>query len=186
MSCESGRYCVSDANHRPVCPLRCIRLVPYSRRRIMRLPCPIDCLPALCCKFVSQVVPAAEFVSPCPHLKTTSAALGDGAAPANANGRRARPCADAAHFENNWRGTGTHLAGSHFSRLPAHARNSCDSEALLPTRELHVQMIGEPPPAQAPAQDRSRPGSPTRRRSRASIYQFCLPMKCARIILHFG
>ena len=101
-------------------------------------------------------------------------------APGTPSRRRSRS------FENNWRGTGTHLAGSHFSRLPAHARNSCDSEALLPTRELHAQMIGEPPPARAPAQDRSRPGSPTRRRSRASICQFCLPMKCARIILHFG
>ena len=147
--------------------------------------------PSIACRLCAAslyrtVVPAAEFVSPCPHLKTTSAALGDGAAPANANGRRPRPRADVAHFENNWRGTGTHLAGSHFSRLPLHARNSCDSEALRSTREFLAQMIGEPPPARAPAQGRSRPGSPTRRRSRASICQFCLPMKCARIILHFG
>ena len=151
LPCESARYRISAANYRPVCPLQCIRPGSTSPSAHHARALPIDCC-RLCVAslYRRRADGGVRAASPVSRNNLGGARRWSGAYPM-------RMCA-AAHFEDMAR---YGAAGrTHFSRLSLHARDSCDSEALLPTRELLVQMIGEPPPARAPAQGRTHPGKP--------------------------
>lgn len=70
----------------------------------------------------------------------------------------------------------------------SHARILCESEALLPISEIarvRDRRTAAPRASTCATALASRKAKAPRR-PRASIWQFCLPIECAKIILHFG
>jgi hypothetical protein len=182
---------ISAANRRPVCPLQCIWRVP--------LPCfgklgvytwsgtPIAvpwlmrdvCVPAFDARRnralshrLLQVLCNKSFCGggarvALPASRNSPAALDDRAAITNASvpgaPRRRR-------------------RGFRVKRHSALRKQPARRELTSPNRVCHARRCthGHLPKAARVLDD------PMPRRSRASICQFCLPIKCARIILHFG